>query len=659
MKKKVWIGLFLGIAVMAGIIGCDITGTFQEGDNKTDISGSYESAALTSQTGIQEREDSGGQEREETGGQEREEPGAQEREEPGAQEREESGAQERKYLGVPDKKNIGELYSTVDTYQKLYQILEQQEKQKNVWINECEDEALDGAAVESTDTDTAGAGTADFSQTNIMTEGVEESDIVKNDGSYLYSVNPSGVKIYDIRKGKPKEVTEIRPKLSEPSSEIQEIYVDEDLLVVLLSQVKMSSGIPDSFQQNALEETVIYSYNIKDRSQPVLLGTAYQDGSYQTSRKIGNQIYLYTDYSLCCPAIEEEKAGEEEYLTYWIPSANGIPVAPECIYAPKLGTAYAWNGMLLTSIQIDRPETIVDAKLILYQEADIYVGTEGIYLYGYQENQGNGNSLGIAKLCYQKGRLTAGGSALLKGWINDSFAINEYQGQLRVLTTRYENTETNTLYLLDSDLKLQGRLDHIADGEEIYAARFMGTKAYFVTYRNTDPLFTADLSDPANPRIVSELSITGFSDYLHFWGKDRLLGIGYETDPVTGERLGIKLSMFRIDDPKQIYEENRLVIDTLDYSQAVSGNYKAILADEKKNLIGFAAEGSEWDDTSYYYVFSYEEQEGFSVELKNKFEQKIIEGNIREQYAGGYFYLTGQQEILCFIHEENGFSFCS
>ena len=79
-----------------------------------------------------------------------------------------------------------------------------------------------------------------------------------------------------------------------------------------------------------------------------------------------------------------------------------------------------------------------------------------------------------------------------------------------------------------------GRIENLAEGEEIKSARFMGDTGYFVTYENTDPLFSVDLSDPENPKITGKLKITGFSEYLHFYGQNRLLGIGWETDPDSG-----------------------------------------------------------------------------------------------------------------------------
>ena len=89
----------------------------------------------------------------------------------------------------------------------------------------------------------------------------------------------------------------------------------------------------------------------------------------------------------------------------------------------------------------------------------------------------------------------------------------------------------------------------------------MEDTGYFVTYKNVDPLFSVDLSDPENPRILGELKVTGFSSYLHFYGEDRLLGIGSETDPDTGASKGIKLSMFDISDPANVTEIAKYVIE--------------------------------------------------------------------------------------------------
>ena len=199
----------------------------------------------------------------------------------------------------------------------------------------------------------------------------------------------------------------------------------------------------------------------------------------------------------------------------------------------------------------------------------------------------------------------------VKGYLNNSFSLNEYNGNLRVVSTYtgddanavrdfasnitgqyYEQnwTEHNALYVLDEQLKQIGKIEGLADNETIRSARFFGDIGYFVTFRQTDPLFSVDLSDPANPQILGELKVSGFSSYLHFYGENHLLGIGYEADEATGMITGLKLSMFDISDPKQVTEVNRFTIPGITWCPAIE-NYKSILVQPEKNLIGFYCVG--------------------------------------------------------------------
>ena len=179
--------------------------------------------------------------------------------------------------------------------------------------------------------------------------------------------------------------------------------------------------------------------------------------------------------------------------------------------------------------------------------------------------------------------------------------------KLRVLTTSQDSVngeETNNLYLFEKNLSLTGKIEGIAQGEEIYAARYLGNMAYFVTYRNTDPLFAVDLSDDKNPKVLGELKISGFSEYLHFWGEDKLVGIGYETDEKTGEHTGIKITMFDISDPSSLKETNSLVLKDYNYSEALY-NYKCVLADAEENLLGFALQSYGDEESAAYLLLSW------------------------------------------------------
>ena len=147
---------------------------------------------------------------------------------------------------------------------------------------------------------------------------------------------------------------------------------------------------------------------------------------------------------------------------------------------------------------------------------------------------------------------------------------------------------SNGLVISSVNIKEPGKvLDDIMIVND--SARFLGTMAYFVTYRNMDPLFAVDLSDEKNPKVLSELKITGFSEYLHFWGEDKLVGIGYETDPETGRQTGLKISMFDISDPADLKVAGSCVLKNTGYSPALY-DYKCVLVDEGENLIGLATQ---------------------------------------------------------------------
>lgn len=200
--------------------------------------------------------------------------------------------------------------------------------------------------------------------------------------------------------------------------------------------------------------------------------------------------------------------------------------------------------------------------MILSQYVDIYVSESAFYLYqrkGYWDDV----VTQIAKFDLSDGKMNAVGAVSANGRVTDTFAVNECEGKLRVLTSgqnAVSGEAENNLYLFDENLNLTGKIEGLAQGEEIYAARYLGNMAYFVTYRNTDPLFAVDLSDDKNPKVLGELKISGFSEYLHFWGEDKLVGIGYETDEKTGEHAGIKITMFDISDSSSLKEMNSLVL---------------------------------------------------------------------------------------------------
>ena len=212
----------------------------------------------------------------------------------------------------------------------------------------------------------------------------------------------------------------------------------------------------------------------------------------------------------------------------------------------------------------------------------------------------------------------------------------------------------NRVYVLDENMEVAGKLTGLAKGEQIYAARFAGEIGYFVTYRNTDPLFTVDFSDPQNPKVIGELEVTGFSEYLHFWSDSRLLGIGYETDPQNGEIIGVKLSMFDISDPAKVKEEAKLVLKGTAHCEGMY-DYKAVLADQKKNLIAFTTEKYQNGYQKNYHVYAYK-----NGKFTERVERTLAAGQNgydsrrwRSVYVKDRLYLVSEKKVIVYDLSDN------
>lgn len=505
-----------------------------------------------------------------------------------------------------------------------------------------------------------------FSDTNVQTEGVDESDIIKTDGSYIYVVAGSSVNIVGVHTDKMEKVGSVSVAMDNASDRIVEMYVEGNCLNLIVQKTqtrlkegdkpletdveaeKDASGVialdeRDSYYIDTNMVTELQTYDISDRARPVLKGTVTQDGYYNTSRKIGNVIYLFTGNSVKLPQFTRDDAVIGENAAGWIPLVNGSAIAADCIYLPQQGG----QGLVVSSVDVSHPDQIVDNTLIVNDYVEIYVSTKALYLYSSNYN----DTTQIAKFALDGGTIQAVGAVSVPGQIRDTFAINEYQGKLRVLTTSWGSSIENGLYLYDEKLNLTGKLSGIAPGEQIYAARYFGNTAYFITYRNTDPLFAVDLTDETNPTVLSELEITGFSEYLHFWGKDKLVGIGYETDPDNGAQKGIKLVMFDISNPAKLATAGTCVIENIQYSPALY-DYKCVLVDESENLIGFAAESFGRQGKTSYLLFEWENGSFHNLMTDTLNGSEDI-SQYRGIYIGDRFYLAGTKSITSYDRKNN------
>lgn len=451
--------------------------------------------------------------------------------------------------------------------------------------------------------------TGDYSNTNVRQEGVDEADVAKTDGRYLYVLEDDGdyVSIVDTKTNM-KKISEIKAPKDET---IEEFYLTEkNKKVVMICSNSSDDDYEDvedvtrsSLISKQTEGTQVVTYDVQDKKHPKKVGKVSQSGEYESSRISDGYLYLFSNYWV-------PENWKKKYPSTYIPYVDGDLMKAKDIYLPE-GTKGCMYE-IVSSINLKQPDKIADSKAIFSEGGDAYVSNKNIYYYE-EEWTGNGKQEKtlLRKLSYKKGKLAVVAQKTFRGYLNDSFSIDEYDGYLRMVVTR---GKTNAVYVLDQKLKLTGKITNLAKDERVYSARFLGDTGYFVTYKETDPLFSVDLSNPKNPKILGRLKIPGFSNYLHFYGEDKLLGIGMDVDKKGDVTDGVKLSMFDISDKKNVKEEHKYTLKDV-YSTDVEWDYKAALIDVEKNIIGFPAGG---ENRQMYYLFSYTEEKGFQCNMKEK-----------------------------------------
>ena len=499
----------------------------------------------------------------------------------------------------------------------------------------------------------------EFTDTNVRTEGVAEADIVKTDGKYIYEYDSmtEHLVFYSVKDGEIKKEGTVN--VLEDDYHFIEMYIYGDKLVLVGTESEASSYY--WYDNNA--STYVAVYDISDKGDPELEDTFVQAGGYYTSRMVDGKLYTFSKKTFNVNDIEKK-----DYETY-IPEVDGELVDNDDVYIQK--DTYNTTFVVLTSIDIDKLK-YVDKMAVLGGSNVVYVSANNIYLtdmnYNWVDYTYKDETL-IARISYDDGKMEFESKGHFPGYLNDDYSIDEYDGNIRLVTT-YRDADYqryNALYVLDEELSKVSVIKKLAEGESIKSARFMGETAYFVTFKNRDPLFAVDLSDPENPRVTDYLKIPGFSAYLHPYGENRLLGIGYDANEENGWTKGLKLTMFDTSDPYDIKELDTMLLNN--YSDAsVLQDRNAFMFNGNDGTFGISAV-SDWGwlidddyswaeeyygedfvdslekdmDGSYYMVFDYEEGKGFETKMNEKLDENIYSvgmNDVRGIVIGDYLYVV-------------------
>lgn len=533
---------------------------------------------------------------------------------------------------------------------------------------------------------------ADYSETNAQVKGIDEGDIVKTDGKYIYILRDNEVIImsadgedskvlsttkvadpgedqYDIMPLAKSDVAEPMVRAEAGAHEYaQELYISGDRMVVLVGRSTWSAydgGLfRSAYYRGSSEQCEARIYDVSDPAKPVLADSLGQDGNYSSSRLMDGVLYLITNYYVYEEPKEREPGTFVPYL-YTNGEKSLVEAGDICIVPEFNSTSY----VVVSAVDVAEGERLSTAS-ILGSGNTVYMSHENLYVASgrYESKQSDpytqdqytvveyreSQYTDIARFSIDGGNITLEADGSVPGYLVNQFALDEYQGHLRVVTTinsyshkeftdekydwtHYEWGEENTnnaLWVLDGDLDLTGSVEGLAQDEMVYSVRFDGATGYFVTFRQTDPLFAVDLSDPTAPRVLSALKIPGFSEYLHVYTEGRLFGLGMDADEETGRTKGMKLAMFNVEDPANVTEKHTLLLDS-DYSEALY-NHKAILISAAKDLIAFPVEKG-------YDVYGYTDARGFY--LRGHFDSGEWYYNTRGLFSGDYIYIVAYEEV--------------
>lgn len=458
-------------------------------------------------------------------------------------------------------------------------------------------------SVGSTESSSSSSNTKDYSTTNIQVENVDEADIVKTDGDYIYSISEDNVIITDAKDPKqPKVVATIQ---SEDDDIPEDIILYKDKLVVISTKGNQTQR----YYYNNRMNTVVKIYNITSREKPVLTKSYEMYEPYYTSRCIDNVLYVISSGNL-------RKEDDEIVVGYNEDNMEKEMSIDKIKYLKDVKTT---KQTLISTVDLNNETADIKLDSYLMNISNAYVSENAIYLLNQKYN--NDSKIPIKLLFGFKGvfgledyyemdsesgyyteiykfdikeNVEYKAKTKVKGKTINQYSLDEKDNHLRIAL--YDN-DGSRVAIFDEDLKQIGISDNVAKGEKMYSSRFIGDKVYFVTYKTIDPLFVMDLSNEAKPKVLGKLKIPGYSTYLHPYDENHIIGIGMETKEIinrnsngkvistTATVVGMKMALFDVSNVNSPVQISSVVIGDSRTISAILTNPKALLFSKEKSLI--------------------------------------------------------------------------
>ena len=535
----------------------------------------------------------------------------------------------------------------------------------------------------------------DYSTTNIQVENVDEADIIKTDGNYIYSISDNKVIITNAIN--PQDIKIESTITSTESSIPEDLMLYKNMLIVISSKSRNANS---SYSYN--DNTLVQVYNIENKTKPSLVKIYELYQPYYTSRCINNELYIISSGTL-------KKENNKIVRTYKENNSIHEISFDNFKYLKDVKTN---KQTIIASLDLDNVSSDINIASYLIDISNAYVSENNIYLLDQKYENNNDdiptiksvfglkgifglfshnsdsdeNTSGYFTKIYKfdilkNGTVTYNTKNKINGKTINQYSLDEQNGHLRIAL--YDSNGSRVA-IFDENLKQIGLSNYVAQGEKMYSSRFMGNKAYFVTYRTMDPLFVIDLSDETQPKTLGELHIPGYSTYLHPYDENHLIGIGMETEEVinknssgkvisTSSRItGMKMALFDVTDVNKPIQLSQTVIGDRRTTSAILTNPKALLFSKEKQLIAIPVnnysedfEVSSSSDSYSSIINSYKSynksyiSEGYFVyklNLQDGFKLKGVithEASKKNDKTSSYYYYYNPSKLLRGLYINN------
>ena len=462
-----------------------------------------------------------------------------------------------------------------------------------------------------------------YSKTNVQVDGVDEADIVKTDGKFVYVAKEGHVVVFDVRtpseiaKSSTIRVDDLLDNSVYGYAHVADMFLEDDLLTVVFTAEKKDYGNDKLFtdyyfSMRADSQYGIAVYDVSDPAKPESVRYYTQEGYYVSSRRIGDYVYMVTRKSVYAGNYDGNPKDVVPCRCDSAAEETMTPVAPDCIYIADDSTSFITLGAVNVKDAGEPAGTVT----VLGDGGTVYSSAKAMYIFGtrydYEPADDAEGAVSSSTVTTNVYKFTIDGSELaftasgsVNGTMINQFAADEYEGNLRVATT-YEGYTTkedktvefyteNAVTILDENLEKLGELTGLAKGEHIYSVRFNGATGYVVTFRTVDPLFAFDLSDPTDPKVTGELKIPGYSEYMHVYDDNTLLGIGQDAaaeseDADIAYYQGLKIALFDVTDPDNMAEIDTFILGDRGTYSAVERDHKALAYYGERDVFGLPVE---------------------------------------------------------------------